>query len=187
MLSLLPKSKLAYPPQIPNIIHLQDPAIKVMIHLEHITASTVSLYESISDIQLVEKVNAEHLLFVTNEIDQILGIITGEEIHGEKPYQVMQEKQLKRSELTIEMVMTPTENIPCIEVKHLQDAKVSHLIATLIDSKQHYALAVEKNSYASHTIKGFFWASLIGQRLSQDILSTDPSLYSTADLQELHS
>ncbi|EKD73398.1 MAG: CBS protein [uncultured bacterium] len=181
---LLPKSHFVQPPKVPELIHLHDPALSIMINLEHRPASHISVDDHITDTLLVEKVGKEHLLFVLDEDNTILGIVTAEDIHGEKPYQIIQEKRIKRHEITVKMVMTPFDRTLCLEMEYLRHAKVSNIIATLIESKEHYALVVEKNANnTAHVVKGFFWASLIGHALGSDITGTKPSAQSIAELQ----
>lgn len=170
--ALLPQSYLAHPLFVPETMRLSDPANLAMINLEYIIAGTVKTSDSILNNLLIDKVSKEHLLFVTNEKNHILGIITAEEIHGEKPYLVMQQKNIKRAEITVNMVMIPYQEVYCIEVENIKKAKISHLVISLLDSKKLYALVVEKDENR-HIVKGFFWASLIANALGSNILEED--------------
>ncbi|EKD54991.1 MAG: CBS protein [uncultured bacterium] len=182
--ALLPKSQCAHPPKSPDVIHPDDPALSIMINLEHTQASPISADDHITDTLLVEKIGKEHLLFVMDENDHILGIITAEDIHGEKPYLLIQERRIKRNEISVKMVMTPYEKTLCIEIENLKHAKVSNLIATLIEAHEHYALVVEKTEKNEiYQVKGFFWASIIGHALGSDITGTQTGAQSIAELQ----
>lgn len=168
--TLLPNSKFAKPVAPPELIHLNDSALSVLIDFAHINASTVSAHDLIMDPLLVEKVSNEHLLFVVDDNEHIIGIITADDIHGEKPYQIIQNNRIKRAEITVNMIMTHFNHVVCLELEQLFESKVSNVIATLIESRQHYALAVEKDpSGKGHLVRGFFWATLISQRLSNEL------------------
>lgn len=183
-LTLLPKSQFVQSPKTPLITHLNDPALTMMINLEHTPAETISLNDHITDAILIEKASTDHVLFVTDDHHNIIGILTAEDVHGEKSYQIMQDKRIKRSDISVKMVMTPFDQVLCVELENLRYAKVSNVIVTLIESKQHYALVVDKNANGTaHMVKGFFWASLIGQALGSDITSTDVGAQSIAELQ----
>lgn len=184
LVTLHAKSTFIHPAKPPEVIHLHDPATSVMINLAHTIAAVVSPQDHITDTLLVEKAGAEHVLFVVNEHNHIIGIITAEDIHGEKPYQIMQERRIKRSEISVQMVMTPSERVICFELENLKSAKVSNVIATFIETKHHYALVVEQDAKQStHIVKGFFWASLISQGLGSDITSKDSGAKSLVELQ----
>jgi hypothetical protein len=152
---LLPNSR-CIPPRYRDLIYLHDSAVDIMINLEHTHAPMIT-----ADVRISDKIHAEQLLFVIDDRMQIIGVVTIQEYKAAA-------HSLKQ-EIIAKAIMTPLEQVLCLELENVRQSLVSNVITTLIENNQQYALVVEKNNTA-HTVKGFFLASLISQGLSGDIL-----------------
>jgi len=150
--------------------HLEDPAIALMINLEQASPTQIEAKHPIIDNLLLTKLKTEHFLFVTNWQKHILGVITAEDIQEGKLQKIMRERHIRRTDIQATMVMTPYEQIFCLELEKVKEAVVSNIVATLIESGQHYALVVEKNAQMTHSIKGFFLASFISHALEDKMV-----------------
>ena len=190
MFPLLPvitlKSGLSYShsPYLPEVIHFNDPALHAMFDFKY--ANVISVYPDamISEVAMSMRISHTHLLLVIDKENNVIGFISLEDILGEKPLQVTQERKIKRSEILVRMVMTRLENIIAFDYADLIYAKVGNVAQTLNHRKQHYALAVEIDPKTDEQIvRGFFSLSSMSKQLGVDVISGLSEAHSLAELQ----
>lgn len=178
----------AHPSEPPEVAHWDDLALQVMLDFNAVKAQTISPDEHI-DVALREVTNTPyHVLLVVNKEQQLLGLLGSEDLLGEKPLKAIQERRLSRMDLTVNMVMTPYNELIGLDIESLRHARVGHIIETLHSNKQHYALVInihEKDN--THVIHGLFAASYLSKQLGQDIMSMTDGVMTIAELQhDLH-
>ena len=116
------------------------------------------------------KICNTHLLLVIDQERAVIGMITTEDILGEKPLKVSQQRFIKHTEVLVRMVMTPQNKIPVIDTAELQFAKVGDVIETLHHLKQHDALVIENDAdTGKQIVRGLFSLSQISKQLSEDV------------------
>jgi CBS domain-containing protein len=151
-----------------------DPAIKAMTDLKKIPARIIYPKESIDAANEKMIANKVRLLFVVNYSDQILGIITAQDILGEKPVKFAQENNVKRSEILVQDIMTPAEQLDVIEIKTLANATVADIIETLRQKKRQHILVVDyQGPNNEKTVRGIFSLNQIARQLGIPVKSYD--------------
>lgn len=173
-----------HPLETPEIVHWHDPALQAMIDFKYTQAATISPEESIDTALLHVKNTPYHVLIVINKEHHILGLISSEDLMGEKPVRAIQERRLTRSDVTVRMVMAPQSEIIALEYEHLRHAKVGHIIQTLHSHKQHYALVVKIDETTNtQIVRGLFSTSNLSKQLGEDVSSAPPEAHTLAELQ----
>lgn len=187
-LTLKIASSYSHPVEPPEVTHWDDPALGAMIDFKYLKAATIGPGESIETALVGVKNSIYHMLIVENKEQQILGIISAEDLLGEKPLKAIQELRLARSDIEVRVVMTPQAEILALDLEALRHAKVGHIVETLRAHKQHYALIVKIDEHDnSQIVRGVFSASLLSKQLGEDVLSSSPEMFSIAELQhDLH-
>jgi CBS domain containing-hemolysin-like protein len=143
---------------LPEIIHIDDPALDTMLDFKQSRALTISPEVPI-DLALKEMELAKvHMLFVAEADCQVLGLISSMKILGRKPIQIMDERSLERREISTRMIMTPITEVPAVPYSSLSSAKIGHIIASLNEFSARYLLVVEEQS-GQQIIRGMFAAS----------------------------
>lgn len=188
IMPLKPGLTYSHPLEPAEVTHWDDPAMTTMVDFKYIKALTISPDEAL-DIALLAVKNSEyHVLLVVNKEQNILGIVTAEDLLGEKPLKAIQERRIARADLTIRMVMTPQQELLAIDLENLRHAKVGHIVETLRAHNQHYALIIKIDEKTHmHTVRGLFSSALLSKQLGQDVLSSTQEAHSIAELQhDLH-
>lgn len=169
----------AHPQSLPELVHLEDPALAVMTDLKQAIAITISPDAPLNEAALEMRVCNKHMLLVTNHKKQIIGLITTEDLLGEKPLRVAMERKIKRSEVIVRAVMTRQENIVVFDINELNHAKVGNIVESLHQVKQHYALVVEQDASSNQqVVRGIISLWDISHRVGEDL---------TYDVHEAHS
>lgn len=171
------------PVELPPIIHVDDPAANTFVDFERHRPPLISTFRSLDDARAEMDLFGLPVLLVADPEKNVIGIITSEDILGEKPVKLSQEKRIPRSEIEVEMIMTPLREVPTLDAQDLTHAKVGHIIQTLREVNQHTLLVKEKDK-----LKGFFSASIISNQLDKVIADVLSNALSIAQLQhDLHS
>lgn len=169
--SILPNGTMLYAHHLPELVHMDDPAISVMTDFTqkppHIILPTDTMNHAISEMEN----SGVHLLLVVNEEGYFQGIISSEDAWGEKPIKLLQEHRVPRDQILVRQIMVKYTEITAINFSIIKTAKVGHIVKTLSEHKQHYALAVSPSVENSdiQTIRGIFTASQISKQLHADI------------------
>lgn len=169
----------AEPPKIPEVAHLSDPAVLFMTDFTLHRAITIQPSAPLSEAAVEMKVCNIHMLLVVDHQQSIIGMITTEDLLGEKPLRTAMERQIKRSEMLVRMVMVPINEIAALDIHDLKHAKLGNIVETLHELKQHYAIVVETDNTTNlQKIRGIFSLWEISRKVGQNL---------TYDLSEAHS
>lgn len=182
---LLPADcSIAHPPILPEVAHLNDPAMSVMTDFRVLRAITIAPGAPLSEAAMEMKVCNVHMLLVTDKSQKIVGMITTEDLLGEKPLKVAMNRQIKRSEVSVRMVMMHQDHIATLDINELKYAKIGNIVETLHELKQHYALVLETNSSSGHSeIRGIFSLWDISRRVGENLTYDVSEAHSLAELQ----
>ena len=149
-----------------NHVKLSDPAIKVMTDLQYVEAITVSPSVKIDDAlkTMIEK--GVRMLFVIDEKHQIIGLVTTNDISGERPLQMSGSSKILRNEIVVKDLMVPVEKIDVVPLKDINKAKVGDVLETLKSvNRRHILVADHQGFYKEMTIRGIFSMTKIEKQL----------------------
>lgn len=170
-LALSSNNTYSHPPYMPELIHLDDPATQILIDFETQQPAVVEPKQPINEVMVDMKALGIHLMPVVQD-ERIIGLISSEDILGEKPMQLMQDRRITREEVLVNMVMTPADQLLAIEYDEISHSRVGHVLSTLNEAKQHYALVVDVGQgSAHHTVHGLIYFYDIIKRLDKDVVT----------------
>jgi CBS domain-containing protein len=165
-------SQCAKAPAPPEVAHWDDPALDVMINFKQSKAITIGENETLNDALAEMKFCHINLLIVLNDEQHVVGVISSEDILGERPVKVTQDHRTPRADIRTSMVMTPYAEVAVFNLADLQHAKVGNLVVTMQALKQHHALVIETDAKTEiTTVCGLYSLSHIGRQLGADVLS----------------
>lgn len=145
-----------------------SPAILVMTDLRQQIAVTIEPGVSIDWALERMKTCGVRLLFVVNSSRHVLGLITSTDILGEKPVQLRQELRLRREEIMVGDIMTPSLNLEVMNMDDVMRASVADVVKTLKSAGRRHALVVDCDSRTNlPAIRGIFSVSQIGKQLDR--------------------
>jgi len=181
--TLKPQSTLAHPPTPPELVKLDSPATAVMTSFDLVRPITTRPEVAIDAALKKMKTSGIRLLFVMNDDDQIIGLITAKDIMGERPIQITQKMRVPRADITVAEVMTPQPDICALDAQAVRNARVGDIIETLRTQERQHALVVKTDAATrSQRVIGMFSTTRISRLL--DHVST-PEVHSAHSLAEL--
>lgn len=168
--AILPNGTMLHANKLPELVHLEDPALSVMIDFTLTPPHTIHPNDTMDRAIHEMQVSGTHLLLVVDEAGHFKGIVTSQDVLGEKPITLLQESRMHRDQITVKMIMVPYTHILALDFALVESiACVGHIVKTLATHKQHYALAVlpDSNNIVQH-IRGIFIASQLSKQLHID-------------------
>jgi CBS-domain-containing membrane protein len=183
-IQLAPATTYACPPEPPAEVDLDSPAVDVMTDLDLIHAVTIGPQAVIDDALEHMKTKGVRLLLVTNEREEIVGLITAKDIQGERPVKLAAEARIARSGITVRMIMTPQEELVALNLISVRNARVGHVVATLNHFERQHMLVVEVDAATRfQRLRGIFSTSQISKQLGRDVTRMTGAAHSLAELQ----
>ena len=179
-----PESCHLYSHNLPELVFTTDPALLVMLSIRNLLASITYPKDSIDDALEIIKKSKISALLVVNEEGYLQGIIAGEDILGEKPIQLLNERRVERSKITVDMIMTPVDELIAVDYHDVEMTRVGNIINTLKSAKTHYALVLQ-NINDRQLIKGLFVLSQIAKQLHRDLSDSMTHAETLLELEEI--
>jgi CBS domain-containing protein len=171
---LQPGARYHQPGQDPERVRMDSPALAVMTDLRQIPAATIDLEAPLDAANRFMIRRAVRLLLVSDDARQVLGLITANDILGEKPVQFALERGIKRHEIRVGDIMTPYERLEVLHYADLVQAEVGHVVATLKHSGRQHALVADFGSDGkTQAVRGIFSTSQIARQLGVAIQTTE--------------
>ncbi len=155
-------------------VSMDSPALCVMTDLRQIPAATIDLEAPVDAANRFMIRRGVRLLLVTSEERNVLGLITSNDVLGEKPVQFALERGIKRQEIRVRDIMIPYERLEVLHYADLAHAEVGHIVATLQRAGRQHALASDMGADGkTETVRGIFSASQIARQLGVAINTTE--------------
>jgi len=184
-LPLQPKSTLLPTNQQLTLVQIDSPAIMVMTDFSLVTPVTVTPQTPIDFALGKMKTAGVRLLFVVNDIDEIIGLITARDILGERPIQYTQQTRIARAGISVAAIMTPQSDIQVLDATRLETALVGDIVATLHALERQHALVAKFDvATRTHRVIGMFSTTRISRLLGDNVVQTPPPARSLAEIVE---
>ncbi len=166
-----------HPDELPELVHLHDPAASVFIDFASVKPETVTMDTPI-DVAHAKLHASEHsLLLVADANGAMQGMLTLDECDGDAPIRLANSHHIDHSEIKVGMVMTPLREIKALQWSHLKDACVGHIVSTLHQLEYQQLLVVEQNK-----IRGVFSASHIKKQIVHAVTDDVAPAHSLAEI-----
>ena len=160
-------------PDPPRPVTLDSPATEVLTDLRHVYAAVIEPHATMDSANQYMIQRGVRLLLVVNSDKSLAGLITANDIQGEKPMRFVRERGVKHNEILVSDIMTPQNDLDAIPMTEVASAKVGHILAGLNSTGRHHALAIESDAAGRLTVRGIFSLSQIARQLGVAIQTTE--------------
>jgi len=121
----------------------EAPAAQVMTDLTRVSPATIRAQAPLAGANQFMITRGVRLLLVTDEQENVLGVITASDLLSERPMRVAIDRGLRRDELTVGDIMVPAEQVEVIDYAEVAGARVGHVFETLRRAGRQHALVVD--------------------------------------------
>lgn len=158
---------------LPARVTLESPALDCMTDLRLVTTVTARADATIDYANERMKKRGVRLLLVVDESRHVEGVITAEDVLGERPLQVVQSRGVRREDVSVGDVMTRLAELHVLEMEDVRVAKVGHIVSTLKAAGRQHAIVVDRDENRRQLVRGIFSASQIARQLGVLIQTTE--------------
>lgn len=149
-----------------NHVKPSSSALEVMTDLQFIPAGTIRADIDVDTATQKMIARGVRMLLVTDNEDDVIGLITSRDLLGERTAAVMHNRRVRFSEVRVSDIMTTADCIEVLQLKDVLHACVGDIVQTLKHSGRQHALVVEVESFSGKPmIRGIFSASQIARQL----------------------
>lgn len=179
---LQPACEFDHPPDPPELLHRDSPAIEAMTDFRDVWPVTVAPGMNIDDALEHMKRSGVRMLLVIDGERRIIGVVTAEEIMGELPIKLVEGERSGRDAVTVAMVMTPQNAVRVLDMVSVKDAQVQHIEETLRELESRHVLVVETSDDGVQQVRGLFSLSRIQKLLGSDPVNDVHAAHSLAEI-----
>lgn len=166
-------------------VDANSPALEVMTDYRRLTPVTISRSASLDDANRAMTLCRVQYLLVTDEQQQLLGIVTEAGTRGNQPLAVAHRMGVRPGELVVGNVMIDKHDEA--EVLHLRDvahARVGNIVTTLKELGTPFCLVVDHDEEDHHVLCGVFSLARIQRQMgleahTEEIAQTFSQVVST--------
>lgn len=168
--TLRPADRVALAPiEARHPVSLRSPATEAMTdfrRLQPVTVMPETYYLDANESMITHGVR---LLLVMDKERQLLGVITAQDILGERPLQLASQGKGLPRELTVADLMHPLGDIDMLDITDVRHANVGDLVATLKHLGRQHLLVIAKDVASGGTLLcGLFSATQIARQLGTE-------------------
>jgi len=165
-----------------NSVNLNAPSLTVMTDLRTTRPFCVSPTTSIRRANDKMIACGVRLLFVVNGADYIYGIITSNDILGEKPINYIHEHGGNREDILVQDVMCSTVHLEALDFDRVKRCRVGDIVETFQQHGRQHILVYAKDNKNNNVICGLFSSTQI-ERQTGHAIEITPRANTFAELE----
>ena len=158
---------------LPARVTLDSPAVDVMTDLSRVAAEAIPANLSVDYAEARMIASGVRLLFVTNQNNEVVGIITARDLSGERIMRFVTDSNSTRRDIIVRDIMTPQHRVEVLEMSDVSTARVGDIVATLKRMGRQHALVVDRDGKGRQIIRGVLSTSQVGRQLGESIDTAD--------------
>ena len=165
---------------MPEVVHLDSPAIDILTDFKSRAPRLAKHDTLIKDaIEMMKDGNVKSLLIIDNN-ENIVGQVAIRDLEGVKKAQAAQEHDIKPTEVTVGMLMTPFNKLPTLHYKYISGNRVGHIARLFHDLGVFYIIVVD-DSPEGEIVRGIFSISRLSRMLGYPVTG-DLTSHSIAEM-----
>lgn len=182
-LSLEAGSGYAQPTQaVLERVRIDSPALEVMTDLTRVTAVIILPGDTVDEAHRRMIQRGVRLLLVVDQDRRVHGIVTANDVLGEKPVRMAVQRGVPRSEIQVRDIMTERERLEVLDLRDVQSSTVGHIVATLKAAGRQHTLVVDQDARGRQRVRGVFSATQIARQLGI-VITTEAVARTFADIE----
>ncbi|HEX4878406.1 MAG TPA: hypothetical protein VFV39_01045 [Limnobacter sp.] len=156
-------------PSRPAKLLIDSPAFDAMTDLRRVHPVSITGNETLEQARTTMIVCSVKLLFVRNPAGHLQGLITANDLAGERAIKQAHASNRNVPELTVNDVMVKLPDLEFLEFGAVSRAEVGHIVATLKAHNRQHALVVDTRTQQMRVV-GLFSSTQIARQMGIPVL-----------------
>ncbi|MFT3856211.1 MAG: CBS domain-containing protein [Aquabacterium sp.] len=173
----LPLATMTMAPDLPSVQRSclpQDPALSLLTDLHHSACVVASHRDGLEQTRHLMMRAGVRMVFVAGSDGQLVGMVTAEDIQGERPVVRASNQGVPHGELTLADVMIPVAHWEVVDLAQVRTARLGDVAATMHEHGLRYLLVTQLKDGRT-TLRGLFSARRLEMAMNTTI---EPDLHS---------
>lgn len=164
-------------PRLPKVLRAaqaHDPALSLLTDLHHSPCVVASHSDGLdATLHLMMRAGVR-MVFVSGADGELAGMVTAEDIQGERPVQRASHHHVPHRELTLDDIMIPVNHWDTVDLSDVRTAHLGDIAATLQEHGLRYLLVTQRKDGGT-VLRGLFSARRLEMAMNTTI---EPDLHS---------
>ena len=156
-------------------VQLDSPATDAMTDLTRVAAVIVLAGDTVDEAHRRMLQRGVRLLLVVDQDRKVAGVITADDVAGERPVQIAAQQGIHRDEVLVRNVMTSCASLQVLNMEHVRSAKVGHIVATLKLARRQHTLVVDRSEKGDIRLRGIYSTTQIFRQLDMPFQPNVPA------------
>lgn len=173
----LPLQALQLAPRLPHVQRVaraDDPALSLLTDLHHSPCVVASHRDGLeATLHLMMRAGVR-MVFVSGADGELAGMVTADDIQGERPVQRASNHHVPHRELTLSDIMTPVTQWDTVDLADVRTAHLGDIAVTLAENGLRYLLVTQRKDGGT-VLRGLFSARRLELAMNTTI---EPDLHS---------
>lgn len=161
-------------PKVQRACLPQDPALSLLTDLHHSACVVASHRDGLDQTLHLMLRAGVRMVFVAGADGQLVGMVTAEDIQGERPVVRASSQQIPHGELTLSDVMIPVSHWDAVDMSQVRTARLGDVVATMHEHGLRYLLVTQIKD-GRMMLRGLFSARRLEMAMNTTI---EPDLHS---------
>lgn len=154
---------------LPRRVSLTDAATSAMTDLSKISVVVTRPNASMDNANAKMIRYGVRMLLVLNSNDQVAGLLTANDLMGEKPMRFLQNMGGTYADIMVSDLMTPQRELEVMRLESVKNATVGQIVATLKKCGRQHGLVVNEGADGKQAICGLFSTTQIARQLGLEL------------------
>ena len=150
-------------------VSLQDPARSVMTDFQIVRPFSIGSAATLAEVNARMIACGVRLLFIADTAGALQGLVTYNDLYGEKPVRYLQENGGNRDEIVVRDIMTPLSMIDSLQDDELNVATVGDIVETMSTLGRQHLLVSQTSEGGQQVVVGMFSSTHIARRAGIEI------------------
>lgn len=173
----LPLATMSVAPDLPTVQRSclpHEPALNLLTDLRHSACVVASHRDGLDQTLHLMLRAGVRMVFVAGADGQLVGMVTAEDIQGERPVVRASSQKVHHGELTLSDVMIPVSHWDTVDLAQVRTARLGDVAATMHEHGLRYLLVTQTKN-GSTMLRGLFSARRLEMAMNTTI---EPDLHS---------
>lgn len=157
-------------------VTLDDRADRVMTDLREVEVVTIAPDDPVDFALQVMQHARVRMLVVTDGSERVLGLVTAEDLMGERPINVTQRERIVHVWVQVQHVMTSIAAAAPLDMRDVEHAHVRDVVKALSEGGRQHLLVVEADEASGrYLLRGIFSVTQVGRQLGIPVAPEGPA------------
>lgn len=170
-------SSMSDAPELPKVQRTAlpaDPALSLLTDLNLSPCVVASHHDGLSQTMHLMMRAGVRMVFVAGADGELVGMVTAEDLHGERPVVRASNRQVPHHELTLSDIMVPVTHWDTVDMGTVRTARLGDVAETMHQHGLRYLLVTQKKQ-GKTVLRGLFSAARLEMAMNTTI---EPDLHS---------